>query len=54
MKKLFSTIVALGLLLSGNAYSNEIIFKKCIKGSDGTLIDDKKNKEFYNKIKNCL
>ena len=42
MKKL---LIFLILACSTNAYSNEIIFKNCIKGSDGTLIDDKKNKE---------
>jgi len=44
MKKLLSIIV-LGLLLSGNAYANEIIFKNCIQGKDGTLKNESKNKE---------
>ena len=38
-------IIFLILACSTNAYSNEIIFKNCIQGRDGTLIDDKKNKE---------
>lgn len=44
MKKLLS-IIALSLLLSVNAYANEIIFKNCIQGKDGTLKTESKNKE---------
>ena len=44
MKKLLS-IIALSLLLSVNAYANEIIFKNCIQGKDGTLKNESKNKE---------
>jgi hypothetical protein len=38
-------ILFLILACSTSAYSNEIIYKKCIQGRDGTLMDDRKNKE---------
>ena len=44
MKKLLSIIVV-SLLLTSNVYSNEIIFKNCIQGEDGTLMTESKNKE---------
>ena len=44
MKKLLSIIVV-SLLLTSNVYSNEIIFKNCIQGKDGTLKNESKNKE---------
>ena len=44
MKKILF-LIFLSLMFTSKAISNEIIFKKCIQGRDGTLIDDKKNKE---------
>tara|TARA_B100001093_G_C26255976_1_gene770602 strand:+ start:66 stop:479 length:414 start_codon:yes stop_codon:yes gene_type:complete len=44
MKKLLE-IVVLGLLLCGNAYAEEIIYKNCIFGKDGIQIENKKNKD---------
>ena len=44
MKKLLGIIIV-SLLLSVNAYANEIIFKNCIQGKDGTLKTESKNKE---------
>ena len=38
-------IIFLILACSTNAYSNEIIFKNCIQGKDGTLKTESKNKE---------
>ena len=44
MKKLLE-IVVLGLLLCGNAYAEEIIYKNCIFGKDGIQMENKKNKD---------
>ena len=44
MKKIL-LIILLSLACITNSFSNEIIYKKCIQGRDGTLMDDRKNKE---------
>lgn len=44
MKKIIILII-LSLASTSNAYSNEIIYKKCIKGRDGILMEDRKNEE---------
>ena len=44
MKKIL-LIILLSLAYITNSFSNEIIYKKCIQGRDGTLMDDRKNKE---------
>ncbi|MDA7468090.1 hypothetical protein N8923_01795 [Candidatus Pelagibacter ubique] len=44
MKKLLE-IVVLGLLLCGNAFAEEIIYKNCIFGKDGIQMENKKNKD---------
>ena len=38
-------IIFLILACSTNVFSNEIIFKNCIQGKDGTLKNESKNKE---------
>ena len=44
MKKIL-LIILLSLACITNSFSKEIIYKKCIQGRDGTLMDDRKNKE---------
>ena len=44
MKKII-LIILLSLACITNSFSKEIIYKKCIQGRDGTLMDDRKNKE---------
>ena len=44
MKKIL-LIILLSFACITNSFSNEIIYKKCIQGRDGTLMDDRKNKE---------
>ena len=43
--KEYPLIIFLILVCSTSAYSNEIIFKNCIQGKDGTLKTESKNKE---------
>jgi hypothetical protein len=38
-------VILLSFVCATNALSKEIIYKKCIQGRDGTLMDDRKNKE---------
>lgn len=44
MKKILC-LIFLSLMFASKAISNEIIYQNCIFGKDGTLMEDRKNKE---------